>query len=70
MSATDRSTSRRRARPARRRPWLRLGAAVVAAVLLLALGVALGLALADRPSPGGEQTIVRTLEPLPQQPAP
>jgi hypothetical protein len=37
-------------------------------VLLFALGVALGLALDDRPVPGGTQTFVRTLEPLPQQP--
>ncbi len=41
--------------------------AIVAAVVLLLVGVALGKALADRPSPGGQQTIVRTLEPLPQQ---
>ena len=38
--------------------------------LSFALGVALGLALDDRPVPGGTQTVVRTLEPLPQQPAP
>jgi hypothetical protein len=36
-------------------------------VLLLSIGIAAGLALGDRPQPGGEQTIVRTLEPLPQQ---
>ena len=40
---------------------------VVGAVLLFALGVALGLALDDRPVPGGTQTFVRTLEPLPQK---
>jgi len=40
------------------------------AVLVFLVGVALGMALQDRPSPGGEQTIVRTLEPLPQQTAP
>jgi hypothetical protein len=44
-------------------------AAVALAGLVFALGVALGMALQDRPSPGGEQTIVRTLEPLPQQTA-
>ncbi len=41
-------------------------AAVAAAALLFALGVALGLAFQDRPVPGGTQTFVRTLEPLPQ----
>ena len=41
-------------------------AAVVAAVVLFALGVALGLALDDRPVPGGTQTSLRTLPPLPQ----
>jgi hypothetical protein len=41
-------------------------AVVVGAVLLFAVGLALGLALDDRPVPGGTQTFVRTLEPLPQ----
>jgi hypothetical protein len=50
--------------------WPRVAALVVCAVLVFALGVALGLALDDRPVPGGTQTVVRTLEPLPQQPAP
>jgi ferric-dicitrate binding protein FerR (iron transport regulator) len=54
----------------RRRPWRRVAALVVGVVLVFALGVALGLALDDRPVPGGTQTFVRTLEPLPQQPAP
>jgi hypothetical protein len=57
--------ARRAAR--RRRTWPRVLAVVVAAVLLFALGVALGLALDDRPVPGGTQTFVRTLEPLPQR---
>jgi hypothetical protein len=42
-------------------------ALVVGAAILFGLGVALGLALDDRPVPGGTQTFVRTLEPLPQQ---
>jgi hypothetical protein len=37
-------------------------------VLLFAVGLALGRALQDRPVPGGTQTFVRTLEPLPQTP--
>ena len=41
---------------------------LVGGALLFALGVALGLALDDRPVPSGTQTIVRTLDPLPQKP--
>ena len=58
--------ARRAAR--RRRTWPRVLAVVVGAVLLVAVGLAVGLALHDRPVPGGTQTFVRTLEPLPQQP--
>ncbi|HEX2302727.1 MAG TPA: hypothetical protein VHH57_03800 [Gaiella sp.] len=57
-----------RRRAPRRRAWPRVLALVLGAVLLFALGVALGLALDDRPVPGGTQTFVRTLEPLPQKP--
>ncbi len=60
----DARLARRTAR--RRRTWPRVAAVVAAAALLFALGVALGLALDDRPVPGGTQTFVRTLEPLPQ----
>jgi hypothetical protein len=42
-------------------------AVVLGAAILFALGVALGLALDDRPVPGGTQTYVRTLQPLPQK---
>ncbi len=69
MSVGPISAARRRA-PRQRRRWLRVTAIVAGAVLLFAAGVALGLALDDRPVPGGTQTVVRTLEPLPQQPAP
>jgi hypothetical protein len=61
---TDARLARRATR--RRRRWPRILAAVVAAAVLFALGVALGLALDDRPVPGGTQTSVRTLPPLPQ----
>jgi hypothetical protein len=54
-------------RDARGRPWLRAAVLIVAGAVLFACGVALGLALDDRPVPGGTQTFVRTLEPLPQQ---
>ena len=42
-------------------------AVVVAAVF--AVGVAVGEALHDNPQPGGEQTLVRTLKPVPLAPA-
>jgi hypothetical protein len=62
----DGRLARRRARRTRR--WPRILAAIVGAVMLFLLGLSLGLALEDRPVPGGTQTSVRTLEPLPQQP--
>lgn len=68
MTSDPPATSRRRA--PRRRRWPLALAVVVGAAVLFALGVALGLALDDRPVPGGTQTFVRTLEPLPQEPAP
>ena len=43
---------------------------VLAAAVLLVAGVGLGEALHDNPKPGGSQTIVRTLNPLPLLPAP
>jgi hypothetical protein len=52
---------------ARRSSWLRIALLVALGAALFAGGVALGLALDDRPVPGGTQTFVRTLEPLPQQ---
>lgn len=57
----------RRSSRSRSRLWPRVLALVLGALAVLAVGVALGRALADRPAPGGEQTIVRTLEPLPQR---
>jgi hypothetical protein len=56
-----------RRRPPRRRRWPRVLALVVAALVVFGVGVALGIALQDRPVPGGTQTFVRTLEPLPQR---
>jgi hypothetical protein len=40
------------------------------AVVIFIAGIGLGEALRDNPKPGGEQTIVRTLKPLPLLPAP
>lgn len=61
----DSRVARRQVR--RKRVWLRVVGLLVAAVVVFGAGVALGLALDDRPVPGGTQTFVRTLEPLPQQ---
>jgi hypothetical protein len=55
-----------RRRSPRSRRWPKVVAAIVVAAALFALGLSLGLALEDRPVPGGTQTFVRTLEPLPQ----
>jgi len=48
---------------------LRFWLAALIVVLVFAAGLALGQALQDNPSPGGSQTIVRTLRPLPLPPA-
>ena len=47
----------------------RLLAAAVAAVVIFVVGVAVGESLHDNPKPGGTQTLVRTLKPLPLAPA-
>jgi len=44
-------------------------AAVVGAAVVFAVGIAVGESLHDNPSPGGTQTLVRTLKPLPLAPA-
>jgi drug/metabolite transporter (DMT)-like permease len=58
------------ARPRRpRRRWPRRVLVVVLVLAAFAIGVALGQSLTEGPSPGGTQTLVRTLEPLPLAPA-
>jgi hypothetical protein len=52
----------------RRRPW-RVLAVVAGLVVVGVMGVALGEALHDNPRPGGTQSYVRTLTPLPLTPA-
>ena len=42
---------------------------VVGAAVVFAVGVALGRALSDNPRPGRQQTLIRTLRPLPLAPA-
>ena len=47
----------------------KLAAAGAAAIVVFAIGVAVGESLHDNPRPGGTQTLVRTLTPLPLPPA-
>jgi hypothetical protein len=54
----------------RRRQRGRILLFVLATAVVFVAGVALGEALHDNSSPGGSQTIVRTLNPLPLLPAP
>jgi hypothetical protein len=42
--------------------------ALLTAVLLLLVGISIGRALEDGPSPGGQRTDVRTLDPRPLPP--
>jgi hypothetical protein len=63
----QRSLDRRRRR---RAPLaVRAAALLVAAAAFFLAGLGLGQALDDSPDPGGEQTLVRTLKPLPVAPA-
>jgi hypothetical protein len=48
---------------------VRFWVAALVVIVVFAAGLALGQALQDNPSPGGTQTIVRTLRPLPLPPA-
>jgi hypothetical protein len=58
-----------RQRPPRRSPWPRRALVAVIALAVFVLGIALGQALDDGPPSPSTVTYVRTLEPLPQQPA-
>ncbi len=58
---------RRRGRRRRRvPPWALIGAGLL---LAFVVGIAVGESLHDNPKPGGTQTLVRTLQPLPLEPA-
>ena len=66
MTATS-GPPRLRDRRRRRVPsWVLVG---VGLILAFVVGIALGEALHDNPKPGGTQTLVRTLQPLPLEPA-
>jgi len=47
---------------------VKIALVVVGLLLTLVVGIALGEALHDNPKPGGTQTLVRTLRPLPLAP--
>jgi hypothetical protein len=47
----------------------KLLAAAAGVVVIFVIGVAVGESLHDNPRPGGTQTLVRTLKPLPLAPA-
>jgi hypothetical protein len=56
-------------RGTRRRSWVVPLVTFAALVVSFVVGIAVGEALHDNPKPGGSQTIVRTLDPLPLVPA-
>jgi hypothetical protein len=67
MSALERpSRNAHRTPPRRRRRGLRVVGAVLAAALAFLLGIAFARTLDDRPKTSGDETIVRTLTPVPQ----
>jgi hypothetical protein len=48
---------------------IRLAAAALVAAVVFGVGIAVGESLHDNSRPGGTQTLVRTLRPLPLAPA-
>jgi hypothetical protein len=66
MSALDQSSRRRPQRRSRRAVIARVVLAVAGVALAFLLGIAFARTLDERPESGGEETIVRTLEPIPQ----
>lgn len=48
---------------------MRIAAVALGIVIVFVVGIAVGEALHDNPAPGGGQTLVRTLHPLPLAPA-
>ena len=58
-----------RRRPPRRSPWPRRAIIAGLVLAIFVLGIAIGEALNDGPPAPSTETYVRTLEPVPQQPA-
>ena len=48
---------------------MRIALVIVGAAIVFAVGIAVGEALNDNAKPGGTQSLVRTLQPLPLAPA-
>jgi hypothetical protein len=48
---------------------MRIALVIVGAAVVFAVGISVGEALHDNPKPGGTQSLVRTLQPLPLAPA-
>jgi multisubunit Na+/H+ antiporter MnhB subunit len=67
MSTVEQPRRQNRARRRGREKLLRLLLVVVGLVVVFLLGMAFAETLDDRPEPGGTETIVRTLTPLPQE---
>jgi hypothetical protein len=59
---------RRAPRRRRRGRWVRRILPILALAVAFVVGIGLGEALHDNPKPGGTQTLVRTLHPLPLVP--
>jgi multisubunit Na+/H+ antiporter MnhB subunit len=66
MTTLDQSSRRRPQRRSRRAVIGRVVLVVVGLALAFLLGIAFARTLDERPESGGEETIVRTLEPIPQ----
>ena len=62
------TVTRPRRPPPRRRRWPRVLAILLGLGVAFVLGIGLGESLHDNPKPGGAQTLVRTLNPLPLVP--
>lgn len=63
------SPERPRPRSRRRRRVPAWALVVIGLILAFVVGIAFGESLHDNPKPGGTQTLVRTLQPLPLEPA-
>jgi hypothetical protein len=64
----ERSGRERRARPNRRKTFVRAVLALLLLTVAFVFGIAFARTLDERPEPGGVVTNVRTLTPLPQRP--
>ena len=68
MTTVEQPRRQNRARRTAREKLVRLLLVVLGLLVVFLLGMAFAETLDDRPKPGGTETIVRTLTPLPQEP--